>query len=93
MSYVWTDDNLPELGRTFLRNVLQNMRNYEGTTVKFGITGKGIKPNYQVTYPNGVKRNINGASHDEDKRTDEYDKEKISKEFSLAQIQKAYEQS
>ncbi len=90
----WNEESLPILGRIFLRNVLSNMRGYEDAKVQFGETGTArVKPNYQVTYPNGLIRTINGSSHDKFTRADEFDSTRISNAFSLQQIKLAYEQS
>jgi hypothetical protein len=89
----WDEKRLPKLGRIFLRNVLSNMRGYEDAKVQFGETGTGVKPNYQVTYPNGLIRAINGSSHDPFVRADEFDSTRISSAFSLQQVKHAYEQS
>lgn len=48
-----TTDNLPQLGRVYLRNVLKNMRNNDESKVKLGLLGEMKFPNYQVTLPNG----------------------------------------
>lgn len=89
----WNEENLPKLGRIFLRNVLSNMRGYEDAKVQFGETGTGVKPNYQVTYPNGLVRAINGSSHDPFVRANEFDSTRISNTFSSQQVKCAYEQS
>lgn len=89
----WNEENLPKLGRIFLLNVLSNMRGYEDAKVQFGETGTGVKPNYQVTYPNGLVRAINGSSHDPFVRADEFDSTRISNTFSSQQVKYAYEQS
>lgn len=89
----WSTENLHTLGRIFLRNVMNNMRGKEDSIVRFGETGLGIQPNYQVIFPNGVKRTLRGSSHDAYEQTDEFDPEKISQPFNLAAIKKAYEQA
>jgi hypothetical protein len=87
----WSESSLSNLGRIFLRNVLDHMR--EGSIVSFGETGEGIQPNYQVTYPNGVIKTIRGSSHKKFDNADEFNTSKISPAFSLADIQRAYARS
>lgn len=91
MAIKWTEENLPNLGRVFLRNVRDHMRNKDESTVRFGETGYGSQPNYQVTFPNGVTRTIRGSSHEAYEQAEEFDDEKISEPFNLAAIKKAYE--
>lgn len=93
MSYSWTEEHLSCLGRIFLRKVLDNMRGYDESTVKFGTTGKGIQPNYQITYPNGIVRTIRGSSHGNYTDTEQFDSTKTSEVFSFAQVSKAYNNS
>ena len=89
----WTLDSLPSLGRTFLRHVIDHMRGRDESTVRFGVTGQGISPNYQVKFPNGVIRTIRGSSHDAFEQADEFEAGKISREFSLAEMQQVYERA
>lgn len=89
----WTENNLETLGRTFLRHVLDHMRNNEGAVVRLGETGIGVQPNYQVTFSNGVTRVLRGSSHKAYEQADEFDAEKISAPFSLTQIQCAFERA
>ena len=66
------------------------MRN-EDSQVGFGETGKGISPNYQVTYPNGRTVTRRGSSHEVYEQTDAFDPGKISQPFAYADIQSALE--
>ena len=89
----WKEDNLHTLGRVFLRNVLDHLRGHEGSIVRLGETGVGVQPNYQVTFPNGVTRALRGSSHEAFEQTEEFDIDRISQPFTLAQVRAAYEQS
>ena len=89
----WSEKNLSILGRKFLRNVLNNMRNYQEATVQFGQTGLGVSPHYQITFPNGNKWAIDGRSHDTFSRADDFDIKNISIPFSLSQVESAYKKS
>lgn len=88
----WTEQNLTSLGSFFLRNVRDHMRGDEGATVRFGVTGIGVQPNYQITFSNGVVRTIRGSSHEAFNQADEFQEDRISDPFTLAAIQRAYEQ-
>ncbi len=87
----WHQHNLHDLGRIFLRNVIKNMRGYEDALVRFGETGRGIQPNYQVTFINGTTITLRGSSHKPFELTDEFDSARISQPFNLAAVTKAYE--
>lgn len=90
----WNESNLPNLGRVFLRKVLDNMRpEISNSTVRFGQTGQGIRPNYQVTFENGVTRALNGSSHEAFDGADEFNSENVSGGFSFATIKGAYDRS
>ena len=94
-TFIWNKDNLDHLGKKFLRHILDNMRGYEGTVVRFGLTGEGIQPNYQITFPNGIVRPINGISHKLFKKdgfdAHEFSSDRLSQPFTLLQIQNAYQ--
>ena len=94
MSYLeWDLDNIIMLGKLFLRNVESNMNNYEDSTVRFGITGKGIQPNYEITYPKGTIHIFSGASHKIYHSVDKFNKSRISEPFTFSQIQEALSKS
>lgn len=89
----WNEETLPTLGRFFLRNILNHMRYLKESTVCLGETGQGVMPNYQVTFPNGVTRTLRGSSHKAFEQADTFDKERISRPFSLQEIEAAYEKA
>ena len=85
------DGNVTKLDRLFLRNVLDNMRWNEAATVRFGLTGQGIKPNYQVTFPGYKPRTFMGLSHGKFIRADEFDQNRISDDIPYRDVLAAYE--
>lgn len=89
----WDEGNLPTLGRVFLRHVIDNMRGREESLVRFGETGQGVQPNYQVTFPNGVTRTIRGSSHEAFEHADEFNSGNVSEAFKLTAIRNAYERA
>lgn len=87
----WAEENLPQLGRKFLSDVLDNMRDHQETTVQFGETGNGVYPNYQIIFPNGRKWEVRGRNDETFSNADDFDEKRISKPFLLHQVQAAYE--
>ncbi len=84
----WTEENLPQLGKLFLLSVEQNMR-HDDTKVRFGLTGTGARPNYEVEFPNGRRLAYGGLSHEQDTRADTFHEKRISQAFSRQQISDA----
>ncbi len=84
----WNEETLPSLTRKFLRNVHDNMR-HDDTKVRFGLTGNGSNPNYEVEFPNGRKLAYSGLSHEQSTRTDTFDESNLSHKFSRQQIAEA----
>jgi hypothetical protein len=85
----WEESNLSNLGLVFLRHVRENMRGREESIVRFGQTGTGVQPNYEVRYPNGVVRPIRGSTHDGFDGPENFDASNLSREFNLRQIDEA----
>lgn len=87
----WTTSNLTLLGKYFLRQVLANMREQKGAQVRLGETGKGIQPNYQVTFTPERVNIIRGSSHKiyEREDIDSFYAENISDPFTYQDIENA----
>lgn len=63
----------------------------DDTTVRFGTTGDGTRPNYQVTKSNGETVAYSGLNHKEDKKTDIYNDHRISeKAYSRSEVRQLY---
>ena len=88
----WSIDSVSNIGRVYLRNVLGNMRRIEGSYVQFGLLGKGITPNYQVTFPNGTVRCLRGMNH-KVAELEDFNSMNISQEFTLKDIELAFERA
>ena len=92
----WTKSDLPKLGKVFLRNVLSNIR-ADDAEIKFGETGTGQFPNYQISYsprsnyPEGVVMAYRGMSHDRFEDLAAFNSEKISQPFSRIDIEDSLE--
>lgn len=91
MSIQWNESNLSLLGKNFLSNVISNMR-FEDSVVRFGETGKGTWPNYQITFPNERVWTIRGSSHETYEDAEKFNSKKISEPFSLAVVRAALQQ-
>ena len=83
----WNEGNLPALKKLFLMRVRNNMR--AGSTVRFGLTGNGSNPNYEIVLSSGLRLAYNGLSHDRDSRADVFEENNISQPFALDQIEEA----
>lgn len=81
---------------TYFRKVMGNMvglgfgpKNNEPAHVRFGLTGTGHAPNYQIESPNGLKHCFRGMGHGEATEAgDEFAPDNLSAErFSYADLQ------
>lgn len=86
----WNELKLADLGRSFLSKVFDNMRNQPSATVRFGKTGTGVRPNYQVTFPieggEPIKHPRRGSTHKRYQDTEAFNEERISDPFTYEQI-------
>lgn len=61
-------NSLDKLSDEYLRAVGNNMNIIGGSkvpvTVRFGVTGKGVSPNYQIEGPQGVLGCFRGSNHE-----------------------------
>ena len=76
----------------YFKEIMKNVVHYGGpvagnaSTVRFGMTGKGIRPNYQISYGD-KKVAIASVNHKPDSSSpEEYDDEKLSNKASLTKI-------
>lgn len=89
----WKKENISQLGKTYLRTVLEHMRGREESTVRFGRTGQGIAPNYEVTLPNGTTLTYLGLSHNRSDQIDSFDSANTSRPFTVEEVTSAYQRS
>jgi hypothetical protein len=75
--------SIETLGFLFLQKVLSNMAT--DSSVRFGQTGKGIRPNYQVTYANGEIAVFRGT-HETFQDIDKFNRDNISIAFSYEDV-------
>lgn len=74
---------------TYYRGVLGNMGRHDGgATVRFGTTGAGVHPNYQITQGHSIRMYL-GMSHAEDRSAGRtYDETNLSEEYGFADVQR-----
>jgi len=91
MSIEWTTPQMivSTLGERFVRSVLINMP--QNSTVRFGETGEGIFPNYQVEDGNGAARLWRGNGHGEwPDGVAEFDAGKVSIAFTKTELSEIF---
>lgn len=88
-SVIWDIEKLASLRSVFLRKAISNLRSIEGATLRFGETGKGKKPNYQVVFPNGVINTYRGLNHKPFLQRGQFAEPNISKPFTRFDLDNA----
>ena len=71
------------MNEEYWNRVISNMG--ENDRVRFGITGKGIRPNYQIISPRGQIRTYRSQNHERNGEP-EYDEAHITGEYTLADV-------
>ena len=83
----WKLENLSSLSSSLLKNVRKNMRTKEyQPTVRFGTTGTGEFPNYQIKFINDTVITYQSRSHKKYTGTDVFDDNNLSRPFTYAEI-------
>ena len=85
---VWDEQKIELLKKPFIKKLLANMASDNSSVIRFGTTGKGIRPNYQITSKNGDTIVFNGSSHKSVKKSASFDDKKISAPFEYEMIKK-----
>lgn len=60
---VWNEERLAQLAKPYLEKVWANMEGDTGASLMLGTTGKGIRPNYRITYSDGRVQGFTGSGH------------------------------
>jgi len=84
MSIEWTKESIGKLDPAFLAKVVARMH-WDGT-VRFGTTGDGIRPNYQICLADKEPVAYNGANHEQFPATERFDEAKLSEEFRFDEL-------
>jgi len=73
----------------YYRDVLGNMKRKEKSErVRFGMLGKGIHPNYEVTRESGNKECFKGVNHKPYEGFELYEPEHISDPYDYTDVQR-----
>jgi len=88
---IWDKEKIESLKLNFIKKALINMASDNSSVIRFGTTGKGIRPNYQITFSNGDTLVFNGSSHKSVQRKASFDKKKVSDPFDYELIEKIVE--
>ncbi len=60
---VWNEERIDQLATPFLEKVYANMDGNLESTVFFGTTGKGIRPNYRIKFNGSQITGFTGSGH------------------------------
>ena len=85
---VW-DGNIAKLPKDYLSKVKMMMISQCAAGVRFGITGKGVQPNYELEFAGGVAQPMSGHNHEKYRDFEEFDRTNITRLFSLSDIEAA----
>lgn len=78
----WDEDRVSQLSESYLDKVLGNMGDDLKAGVCFRMTGKGVRPSYQIEYSDDNKKAFSGSGHKGLKRALPDDPNTISQLFS-----------
>ncbi len=99
----WNKEKLSQLDSLYLKNVIENVKRGRDQAIdaeiRFGETGTGQSPNYQINFPpnankpDGVVLIFRGMTHKTFELDDsnEFNNEKISEPFKLIDLESALE--
>lgn len=85
---VW-DGNIAKLPKDYLSKVKMMMKSQCAVGVRFGITGKGVHPNYELALAGGTTQPMSGQNHEKFRDYEEFDKTNITQLFNLSDIEAA----
>lgn len=83
----WDIDRVAQLSNPFLEKVLKNMAVDSESKVLFGITGKCIRPNYQIEFKGGQIVSFTGSGHKPKENPKGQGAKNLSAPFSFLEIE------
>ncbi len=89
----WDENRVAMLSNAFLEKVLANMGQDTGARVFFGTSGKGIRPNYQISYSSNETIAFNGSSHKQNTSVISGNSAKLSPPFPMEVIENGLKQT
>lgn len=78
---VWDEAQIKQLTPAFLKKVFLNMKDDAEASVRFGTTGKGVRPNYLIEFSNQTVTSFSGSSHKPLEKKSSATTKKISQPF------------
>jgi len=85
----WDEDRIKQLSPAFLKKVSTNMGNDPKACVCFDITGKGVRPSYQIRFGNQETATFSGSCHKLREKALVDGPHKISRSFTATAIDSA----
>lgn len=85
----WDEDRIKQLSPAFLKKVSANMGSDSKASVCFDITGKGVRPSYQIRFGNQEITTFSGSAHKPKEKSLLGGSHKISRPFSSMAINSA----
>ena len=85
----WDEDRVKQLSPVFLKKVSANMGNDAKASVCFDMTGKGVRPSYQIRFGNHETTTFSGSAHKPREKSLSDGSHKISRPFSSMAINSA----
>ncbi|OGR12164.1 MAG: hypothetical protein A2277_10955 [Desulfobacterales bacterium RIFOXYA12_FULL_46_15] len=85
----WNEDRIKQLSPSFLKKVSANMQKDLNASVCFDITGKGVRPSYQIRFGNQETATFSGSAHKLKGNSLSGSPNKISRPFSRMVIDSA----
>lgn len=79
--------SIDTLDPLFLLNVLNNLGDDDVAVVRFGTTGKGLRPNYEIDHGNGESYCFKGANHASLPSSETFDKKLLSAPISQKELE------
>lgn len=80
------DGDVYKLPKEYIGEVIKRIDKREMLGVKFGITGKGIHPNYQLILIDGSFRPMSGKNHKKFRNASAFNEVNITDIFTIAQL-------
>lgn len=85
----WDEDRIKQLSPAYLKKVSANMGNDPKACVCFDMTGKGVKPSYQIRFGNQDTATFSGSNHKPREKSLAGGSDKISRAFTCHAIDSA----
>ncbi|WP_064553946.1 hypothetical protein [Buttiauxella noackiae] len=82
------DGNVATLPKDYVQTLLGMLDKNDVLAVRLGLTGKGIRPNYQLIHIDNSVTAMNGANHKKFENVEEFDISRISEPLTRCDITK-----